>query len=141
MNAEEIMQQFLDVCPSFRPLWEEYFAESYSGPDKERLIYVDLGQLAYHLVQLALNRSLTEFPEVFSLAERLHVQGNEDVRNAVCLGLLESTQNSASHTNLDADCFVRHLGPDLRQCWIEVRRGWFEFFRHQAGLPPRRSLA
>jgi hypothetical protein len=110
----------LEACPSFREKWEEHRA-SYKC---ETLLYLDLGELARHLVALYHTGQIQEFPAVFALVERLHPQGDEYVREAATIGLLEGIQNTAQHNGLDPEGFVSCLEPDSAKWWQQLNEFW-----------------
>jgi hypothetical protein len=67
---------------------------SYQLPAEDReLLYVLLGDFARHLLELHRHRQTESFSSVARVIERLHVEGNHDVREAATIGLLERIQN------------------------------------------------
>ena len=102
ITKEQVMPLFLSACPSFAPDWENYRA---SYPD-EGLLYVDMGELAHHMVDLIKSNQTSEFQVVFDVIERLHIEGDDYVKEAATIGVLESLQNVASNNGVDPEAFV-----------------------------------
>ena len=91
------MPLFLNASPSFAPVWEKYRA---SNPD-EGLLYIDMDELSHHMVDLIKSNQTDEFPAVFEIIERLHIEGDHYVKEAATIGILESIQNVASNNGVD----------------------------------------
>jgi len=117
----EVMQLLLAACPSFREAWTAYV----TSPDyEEGLLYIDLGEYADHLVELASSGRTADFPAVFDVVERLHLEGDAYVREAATIGLCEGIQNVASNTGVDAALFVPYLKPETARWWAELNAFW-----------------
>jgi len=119
--AREVMTLLLDACPSFRGPWKAYLAAPIY---EEGLLYLDLGELAQHLVDLVRKNTTGEFPAVFDVVERLHVDGDSYVKEAATIGLLEGIQNVAGHNGVDPEVFVPHLRTESAKWWAELNRFW-----------------
>ena len=120
ITKEQVMPLFLAACPSFLPAWEEYRA---SNPD-EGLLYIDMGELAHHMVDLIKSNQTSEFPAVFDVIERLHIEGDHYVKEAATIGILESLQNVASNNGVDPEAFVPWLGTESRRWWRQLIDFW-----------------
>ena len=83
------------ACPSYKKRWEEYLKENYEEND-EPLLYIDLSDFARHVAELHVKARHEEFRNIFELVERLHVNGDETVREAATIGLLEDIQHHAT---------------------------------------------
>jgi hypothetical protein len=53
-----------------------------------------------------------EFPAIFDSIERLHIEGDDQVREAATIGLLEGIQTTAGHRRVDPEVFVPYLKPE-----------------------------
>lgn len=75
--------------------------------------------------------NLRTWPVVFDVAERLMVEGDNEVKDAVATCFLENLLNVASAGRIDASKFVDLLGPESRA----YCRAWDEFTGvHTEGL-------
>ena len=114
------MPLFLKACPSFAPDWEQYRA---ANPD-EGLLYIDVSELAHHMVALIKSNQTSEFSAVFDVIERLHIEGDDYVKEAATIGVLESLQNIASNNGVDPEAFVPWLGLESRRWWRQLNDFW-----------------
>lgn len=127
ITEHEVMQLLLEACPSFHEPWQTYRASpSYAAGQ----LYVDLGAFARHLVALKQSDTVEEFPAVFSVVERLNLDGDRHVTDAVTMGLLEGIQNVASHTSLPPESFVRYLHPESAKSWTALNSFWAGKYPH-----------
>ncbi len=120
ITKEQVMPLFLNACPSFAPDWEKYRA---SNPD-EGLLYIDVSELAHHMVDLIKSKQTSEFPAVFDVIERLHIDGDDYVKEVATIGVLESLQNVASNNGVDPEAFVPWLGIESRRWWRQLNDFW-----------------
>ena len=116
-----VVPLLLEACPSFGRPWAAYAADTTFD---ESLLYVHLGRFAGHVVELMGSGSTEEFAAVFNVIERLHMEGDFDVREAATIGLLEGLQNQASSAGLDPGVFEPHLGPESARWWAELNQFW-----------------
>jgi hypothetical protein len=116
----QVMPLFLSACPSFAPDWETYRA---TNPD-EGLLYIDMSELAYHMVGLIKTNQTNEFPAVFDVIERLHIEGDDYVKEATTIGILESLQNIASNNGVDPEAFAPWLRTESRKWWHQLIEFW-----------------
>jgi hypothetical protein len=120
ITKDEVMPLFLAACRSFVPAWETYRG---SNPD-EGLLYVDTSELAHHMVDLIKSNQTSEFPALFEIIERLHVEGDDYVKELATIGILESLQNIASNNGVDPESFVPWLGVESRRWWRQLNDFW-----------------
>lgn len=120
ITKEQVMPLFLSACSSFAPEWEKYRA---SYPD-EGLLYIDMGELAHHMVDLIKTNQTSEFSAVFDIIERLHIEGDHYVQEAATIGILESIQNVASNNGVDPEAFVPWLRTESRRWWRQLNDFW-----------------
>ncbi|MFO0808878.1 MAG: hypothetical protein U0746_09665 [Gemmataceae bacterium] len=128
---DDMVPVLLDACPSFIPAWRAFLAEWRGEADQP--LYLALGDLARHLIGLVERGETTELPAVFRVVERWHLEGEEYVRTAATVGLLEDLQNWNLHEHgTDPAQFRGMLGPESARCWDELAASWDEFFQAQA---------
>jgi hypothetical protein len=118
---DDVMPLLLQACPSFRGPWSLYQCDpSYEAG----FLYVDLGEYARHVVHLGKAGGVAELDAVFAAIERLHIDGDEYVKEAATVGLLEAIQNAAAHAGLPSALLVPHLGPISAAWWRELEKFW-----------------
>ncbi|MDQ0887883.1 hypothetical protein QFZ81_002971 [Paenibacillus sp. V4I9] len=123
IKKQQVMKLLLQACPSYQERWKVYFEDNY-GDDDEPLLYVDLGDFAHHLIDLYKTNKLEEFPEIFQVIEQLHVNGDEYVKEAATIGLLEAIQNVSSNSNLNPKLFITYLNPESLKWWNHLNDFW-----------------
>jgi hypothetical protein len=120
ITKEQVMPLLLEACPSFTERWEEHRAFY----DDEDLLYIDLGEFAHHLVKLHKTNQTGEFPAVFDVIERLHLDGDDYVREAATIGMLEGIQNVAGNLDVDPEVFAPYLKPESAKWWRQLNDFW-----------------
>ncbi len=108
----DVADLILEACPSFAASWDP----SENVDEKGRLLYVDAMDLCGHLRTLADEDQTAEFPAVFDLIERLHIEGNPYVQELATIGFLECLHPD--------ERFVPWLRPVSRRWWDRVDRYW-----------------
>jgi hypothetical protein len=121
ISRDQIVPLLLTACPSFQEPWRRYIEDSLYEPD---LIYLHLAEFSRHLINLLQGQSCEEFPAVFEVIERLHIEGDHDTREIATIGILETIQNHAGHANIDSESFTRWLGPESKKWWDRLDRFW-----------------
>lgn len=121
IGESEVMPLLRAACPSFEERWRAHVS---SNVYEEGLLYLDLAELAHHLVELMRAGTTTELPAVFEVIERLHLDGTDAVKEAATIGLLEDLQNLAQQAGLDVDRFAAFLQPESSRWWAEVAAFW-----------------
>jgi hypothetical protein len=115
IQKHHVAPLLLSACPSFSDRWERYK----QAPEyEEGLLYLDLGQFARHLVSLYQGGAIAEFSEVFQTSERLYSEGDDYVREAVRVGLLEGIRNIAGDHGIDPEVFWPYLEAESSVWWI-----------------------
>jgi hypothetical protein len=130
IDKDEMMAVMLDACPSFAPAWRA-FLDDWREEAHDLPLYVALGDLACHLIGLLGRGEAAELPAVFRAVERWHLEGDEYVREAATVGLLEGLQNLNLHTSTCPEQFRALLGPESARCWDDLAASWEAFFRWQ----------
>ena len=114
------MPFLLEACPSFAEKWEEH-RTFYVDED---LLYVDLGEFAHHLVELHKTNQTGEFPAVFDVIEGLHLEGDDYVKEAATIGMLEGIQNVAGNLGVDPEVFAPYLKSESAKHWRQLNDFW-----------------
>jgi hypothetical protein len=135
---DDMMGVLLDACPSFAPTWRAFLDEWREQDEADLPLYVALTDLAWHLIGLVERGETAELPAVFRVVERWHLEGDEYVREAATVGLLEGLQNLNLHVHgTDPAQFRAMLGLESLRCWDELAASWEEFFRQQEAQQQR----
>ena len=61
---------------------------------------------------------------MFEAIERLHLEGDEYVREAATIGALEGIQNVAGNDGIDPEEFVIYLRPESLRWWGQLNEFW-----------------
>ena len=118
--TEQVIPRILMACPGFREGW----ARRAGRPDEERGIYARLTDVADYIVRSYGREATSEFPLFFETLEQLLGEGDEEVREAVSVGLIEDIQNIASHESFGYQVFEKWLGPMSRDAWAQAEQTW-----------------
>ena len=114
------MPLLLEACPSFAERWKEHRA--FYGD--EQLLYIDVGEFAGHLIDLYKQNQKQEFSAIFSTIEKLHIEGDDYVKEVATIGFLEGVQNIAGNSGLDPEVFVEYLKPESIKWWKKLNDFW-----------------
>lgn len=123
IKKSEVMQLLINACPSYRDKWKEHFDYCYSNGE-EQLLYVDLGNFAQHLIDLYKKGDLDEFDNIFEIIELLHIEGDDYVKEAAIVGLLEDIQNFVLSNNINEEEFFKFLKPISAEWWNKLNDFW-----------------
>lgn len=112
----------LEADPSFDPAWRA-FCEKWRDL-AEPPFYLALNALARHLIAQLEAGDTARFDAVFDVVERWHLEGDEYVREAATVGLLEDLQDKKLHTSTQAAAFRPWLRPESLLWWEGVEDYW-----------------
>ena len=115
----EAIPSLLEACPSFKTAYAEHVADH-----GETLPYVAAGALARHMLDLHLSGNTISLLSLGKAIERLHLEGNEWVREFATIGVLEGVQNVWSNAGADPSEFVAYLGPESLSWWKGLNKFW-----------------
>lgn len=88
--------------------------------------YILMGELAGVVVSDIATRNHQASSTQFEVIERLHVDGDEYVRELATIGLLEAIQGHLKGERLKFDRVHDYLGPESRIWWDKLIRFWDE---------------
>ena len=123
IGKDLMMDMLIDVCPSFRPKWEA-FRDHWKESADDLPIYLALADFARHLIGMLERSETANFLSIFQAVERLQLEGENFVREAVVVGLLEDLQNLNLHSKTNPGQFQPFLGDESRKAWGELREFW-----------------
>jgi hypothetical protein len=121
IQSEDVMPLVLAAVPSFEEEWRTRVEEENSAdePGERRLGYIDVIDVLAHLAARAAEGDTTELAPLLAVVERLHVEGDDYVRELATIGYLEGLQG---HVGLPD---VRPLlGPESRRWWRGLEAFW-----------------
>jgi hypothetical protein len=112
ITEEQVMPLLVEACPTYRP-----------EPENKDLLYVTLSDFARHLLELQKQNRTEHFPAIARVIKRLHIEGDDFVRRAATIGLLEGIQNVWSH-EIDPELFRPYLLPISAKWWQSLNDFW-----------------
>ena len=110
--ADDVMPLVLAASPSFDRIWDP----EQNLDAGRRLLYIDVAEFVRHLSRLVEAGEVSELPAIAELIERLHVDGDQFVRELATVGFLESLHPESP--------FVAWLLPESRRWWDRLERFW-----------------
>lgn len=123
ITTDQVMQNILGACPSFKQDWE--------ASDNHELLYVVMGDLARHLLELQRSGQTKELKALAETIESMHLEGTDDVKTLATIGLLEGIQNIWRNNDCDPEIFAGYLLPESRKCWDNLNAFWNGRSAHQ----------
>ena len=143
ISEEQVIPLVMESCPGFRPPRTRFSEPSVAESSS---LYNDFTDLADYLVRAYGERRADELAAAFRLIERLLTEGDEAVRQATSVGLLEDVQNIASHEPFGYRVFEPWLGPQSKESWTRSEDTWSDkaslagVLRAEGGQPPEPEL-
>lgn len=122
IKPEEVVDLIFEACPSYREAWPG--PNTGKASDHEYSIPFMIG-FAGHVARLWKDRRFEEFPEVFNLVERLHVEENKKVVDHVVFYFTELLYIELQKHGINPRFAERRLGP--------VSCHWLEFLKRAFG--------
>jgi hypothetical protein len=119
IQKHEVMELLLNTCPSYNSRWENYIKDAGYDEGEEQLLYIDLADFSNHLIELLMENKIGEFPHIFDVVELLHTNGDEYVKEAVTVGLLEDI-----YLDEISEGFLPFLRPESFRWWNKLKDFW-----------------
>ncbi len=118
----EVMPRLVAEFPGFQSRWEKHL-EFWKGEPAGS--YNDIAEFVHFVVEdLYPSGDTQNIQRAFDLMEHWLVNGDQNLRNLIAIGFLESVQNVASWQAFGKEAFLPFLGPQCRQAWNEIERAW-----------------
>lgn len=124
ITRSEMFQPLLRADPSFEPKWLAFCKEW--SHEEDPPLYAALAELARHLIAQLEAKTTDRFDAVLDVVERWHLEGDDYVREAATIGLLEDLQNLNLHDRTSPSDFIVWLRPETRRWWDKVEAFWSE---------------
>ena len=124
ITKSQVMPLLVQACPSYADRFRRYLADNYDDGE-ERLLYCELGDFAHYLCDLLERGTDSEFIAVFEVIESLHLDGDDFVKEAATIGMLEGLQNvSGWRDSIGPESFEKYLGVESHKWWDELNGFW-----------------
>jgi hypothetical protein len=123
ITENEVMGLLIKGCTSYQARWDKYVLDNYETGE-EHLLYIDLADFASHIVNLYQQNQIAEFPVIFDVIELLHTDGDDIVREAATIGLLEDIQNKLISNRIDTGVFEQYLKEQSLKWWSRLNDFW-----------------
>jgi hypothetical protein len=123
ITPEAVADLVFEACPSYRQAWPDF--DTGKLTDTIYSIPVLIG-LAGHVAALWRRRQFSEFPAIFDLIERLHVEGNKKVVDHVVFYFTELLYIELEKQGINPRFAERRLGP-VSFYWLDFLKlafGW-----------------
>lgn len=117
-----MMPTLLAACPTFAATYDAFAAEWKDEPQPP--VYLALADFSRHVLGLLHTGNQQQLQTAFDAIERLLAEGDESVRKAATIGILESLQNTHLHFNTTPEQCREFLRPVSLRYWRKVEAFW-----------------
>jgi hypothetical protein len=118
-----MMDVLLAASPTFAQNWDA-FRREWADEAEGLPLYLALADFARHVISFLEAKDDTRLRRIFDAVERLHVEGDHYVREAVTVGLLEDLQNTNLHRTTDPEQLRPFLRPESLKWWNRIESFW-----------------
>jgi hypothetical protein len=122
ISTSEMIPELVKACPSFSQKWEDHKQEYQDEVDY--LPYIALSCFNAHIIELYKKDETEEFPQVFSVIESLHTEGEAYVKEAATIGILEGLQNQLGTDRKGVEDFQGYLLSESSKWWEQLYLFW-----------------
>lgn len=122
IDRAEMMSAIRAACPNFGATYDAFLDDW--KEDSEVPPYVSLAAFSRHMISLLETGDQQQLHAAFQAIERLHVDGDEYVREAATVGILENLQNTNFHSKTTPRQFLEFLRPVSLRYWRKVEDFW-----------------
>jgi len=120
ITEEEMLPLLSEVSPGF----EAGFLAASSKLGSEQPVYPALGQLARYMKVLLDNKDSIALLDIFFVIECWCREGDDYVKEAATVGLIENLQNINVVGSIGVKKFYTYLLPESKKVWHKVARFW-----------------
>jgi hypothetical protein len=121
ITRTDMFAPLLNADATFQPIWEA-FTEEWHG--QELPLYVALSDLARHLIRALETGDVERFDAVFDVIESWQTSGDDYVREAATVGIVEDLQNTNLYKLGKPSDFERWLRPETARAWKKIEGFW-----------------
>lgn len=122
ISRTEMFDPLLKISEGFRQIWGKFVEEW--GSDKELPQYLALSCLARYISKLILESKEAELKGIFNVIEHWHIEGDDYVKEAATVGILEDLQNTNVVGLGVPEKVETYLLPESKKMWIKVSDFW-----------------
>lgn len=122
IDRADMMRAIIAACPDFATTYDAFVAEWKDEPPAPH--YLALADFSRQIISLLESGDRQQLNAAFETIERLHTDGDEYVREAATIGILENLQNTNLHSNTKPDQFLEFLRPVSLRYWRKVEDFW-----------------
>lgn len=123
ISPQQVAALVFEACPSYREAWPDFDA---AKPESTIYSVPILIGLARHVAALWRKRQFSEFPAIFDLVERLHVEGTKKVVDHMVFYFSELLYIELKKTGINPRFVERRLGSESAY--------WLDFLKWAFGL-------
>lgn len=127
ITADTVFHTLTSTSADLKSRWNAYINREYNDQDykTERLDYVDVGEICRFIVEKFKQQDTKNFGRFFENVEMLLVNGDDDIKNLIIVGLLEGIQNISGHENVHYHNGFNHwLKPQTKKAWDDLIFFW-----------------
>jgi hypothetical protein len=117
-----MFEPMLEADPALVATWLAFQNEWQA--EGELPMYILLSDVARHLVSRLEEHETSRLEAIFKVVERWNIEGDNFVREAATVGLLEDLQNENLHRQTKPSDFEPWLLPETKRYWEEVGVFW-----------------
>lgn len=117
-----MMPSIIAACPDFTAAYDAFVAEWQD--ESETPHYLALADFSRFMISRLEIGDRQQLDAAFEMIERLHVDGDEYVREAATIRILESLQNTHLHSKTNPEQFLEFLRPVSLRYWRKVEDFW-----------------
>lgn len=122
IERAQMLPAIIAACPDFATTYDAFVTEWKDEPETPH--YLALADFSRHVISLLETGNRQQLHVAFETIERLNMDGDEYVREAATIGILESLQNTNLHSRTHPDQFIEFLRPVSLRYWRKVEDFW-----------------
>lgn len=120
IKAKTAAERLVGIALPFRIAYESVVAKWAPDPVPVTIIFSAIGRAFSGYIDQINDSDKSIFWKEVDL---LISAGDEEVKNAICTGLIEAVADEVSSGKIGCSCFIEHVGPKARDYW----RAWDAF--------------
>jgi hypothetical protein len=117
-----MMPTIIAACPAFAATYDAFIAEWKDEP--ETPYYLILADFSRHIISFLDTGDRQKLHTAFETIEQLLADGDEYVREAATIGIVENLQNTNLHSSTEPEQFLDFLRPVSMRYWQKVEDFW-----------------
>ncbi|MEW4447789.1 hypothetical protein [Qipengyuania sp. JC766] len=121
----DLVSEIRNTDPRFEPIVEQFLKEWSNEADEgalpEYLLFAEISRVIAEDIRTG-NRA--PLPKIFAMIERLHIDGDDHVREAATVGLLEDIQTQLLLSNTGWHLAHPYLGSESKRWWDKLFLLW-----------------